>query len=140
MPLHVHIDFVVPPPGCGRSVTDCWGWGDNRTELRCPDDVSDDIYERGVPRGALNINSTGYPDHGRYGDLSLQGKSPTTEPGIEAGTSWLVVRNSDHQATKLVIFQSSALLTEKHRLLLTNKGRSAFRSANNWHVNCKLLS
>jgi hypothetical protein len=22
MPPHVHIDFVVPPPGCGRSVTD----------------------------------------------------------------------------------------------------------------------
>jgi hypothetical protein len=22
LPPHVHIDFVVPPPGCGRSVTD----------------------------------------------------------------------------------------------------------------------
>jgi hypothetical protein len=64
--------------------------------------MSDGIYERGVPRGALNLNSTGYPNHGRYGDLSLQGKIPTTEPGIESGTSWLVVRSSEHQATRLV--------------------------------------
>jgi hypothetical protein len=53
------------------------------------------IYERGVPGGALNLNSTGYPDHGRNGDLSLQGKIPTAEPGIEPRTSWLVVRSSD---------------------------------------------
>jgi hypothetical protein len=59
------------------------------------------MYERGVP-GALNLNSTGYPDHGRYGDIPLQGKIPTAEPGIEPGTSWLVIRSSDHQATRLV--------------------------------------
>jgi hypothetical protein len=50
--------------------------------------------------GTLNINSAGYPDHGRYGDLLLQGKIPTAEPEIEPGTSWLVVRN--HHATRLV--------------------------------------
>jgi hypothetical protein len=43
------------------------------------------MYERGVPAGALNLNSTGYSDHGRYGDLSLQWKIPTAEPGIEVG-------------------------------------------------------
>jgi hypothetical protein len=59
MPPHVHTDFVVPPPGCGRSVTDFVGWGSDRAQLRCPDDVSDYIYERGVPGGALNLNSTG---------------------------------------------------------------------------------
>jgi hypothetical protein len=48
-----------------------------------PDDVSDDMYERGVPGAALNPNSTGYPDHGRHGDLPLHGKIPTAEPGIE---------------------------------------------------------
>jgi hypothetical protein len=58
MPPHVRIDFVVPPPGCGRSVTKFWGWGAHRAQLRCPDDVSD-MYERGVPAGALNLNSTG---------------------------------------------------------------------------------
>jgi hypothetical protein len=64
--------------------------------------MSDDMYECGVAGGALNLNSTGYPDHGRYGDLPLQGKISTAEPGIEPGTSWLVVRSSDHQATRLV--------------------------------------
>jgi hypothetical protein len=57
------------------------------------------MYGRGVPGGALNVTSTGYPDHGRYEDLPLQGMA---EPGIEPGTSWLVVRRSDHQATRLV--------------------------------------
>jgi hypothetical protein len=64
--------------------------------------VSDDMYKRGVAGGALNLNSTGYPDHGRYGDLPLQVKASTAEPGIEAGISCLVVRSSDHPATRLV--------------------------------------
>jgi hypothetical protein len=88
MPPHVHIDFVVPPPGCGRCVTDFSGWGAHRARLRCPDDVSDDdMCERGVPAGALNQSSTSYPDHGRCGDLPLQEKIPTAEPGIQPGTS-----------------------------------------------------
>jgi hypothetical protein len=71
--------------------------------LRCPDDVSDDdTCERGVPGGALNLRSTSYPDYGRCGDLPLQGKIPTTEPGIKPGTSCLVVRSSDHRTPKLV--------------------------------------
>jgi hypothetical protein len=48
------------------------------------------MYERGVSGGVLILNSTNYPDHGR-----------TAEPGIEPGTSWLVVRCSDHQASTL---------------------------------------
>jgi hypothetical protein len=79
-------------------------------QLRCPDDVSDDMYEceRGVRGGALNLNSVGYPYHGRYGNLPLQGKIPTAEPGIKPGTSWLVVRSSDHQATRLVATDNTA--------------------------------
>jgi hypothetical protein len=114
-PPHVHIDFVVSPPGCGRSVTDFWGWGAHRAQLRCPDDVSDDMCEREVPGGALNLSSTSYPDHGRCGDLHLHGKIPMAEPGIETGTSCLV-GSSDHKATRLVgIFklyeQSISVLT-----------------------------
>jgi hypothetical protein len=60
------------------------------------------MCERGVPGGALNLSSTSYSDHGRYGDLTLQGKIPTAEPGIETGTLLLVVISSDHQATRLV--------------------------------------
>jgi hypothetical protein len=98
---------VVPYPGCGRSVTDFCGWDAHRSQLRCPDDVSDGIYERRGPGGALNLNSTRYPDHGRYGDFLLQGKIPTAGPVIEPETSWLVVRRSDHQATRLVSLRRS---------------------------------
>jgi hypothetical protein len=100
VPPHVHIDFVVLPPGCGRSVTEICVWGAHRAQLRRPDDVSDIyIYERGVPK---YLNSTGYPDHGRYGNLSLQGKFSTAESEIEPGISWLVVKSFDHQATRVV--------------------------------------
>ena len=37
------------------------------------------------------------------GILPLQEKIPMVEPGIEPGTSWLVVRSSDNQTTRLVI-------------------------------------
>jgi hypothetical protein len=65
--------------------------------------MSDDICECGVPGWALNISSTDYPDNVRCGDLPLQGKIPAAEEGIEPGTSCLAVRNSDHQATRLVV-------------------------------------
>ena len=39
------------------------------------------------------------------GVFPFQGKTHMmVEPGIEPGTSWLVVRSSDHQATGLVTF------------------------------------
>ena len=41
-PPHVLVDFVVLPPGHGRSVTDFWGWDAHEAQLRCPDDVSGD--------------------------------------------------------------------------------------------------
>jgi hypothetical protein len=68
MPSHVRIELVVPLPGCGHMA-----------QLRCRDDVSD-MYERGIPGWALNLNSTRYPDHG-----PLQGKISTAELGIEPG-------------------------------------------------------
>ena len=37
------------------------------------------------------------------GVFPFQGKTHMVEPGIEPGTSWLVVRRSDHQATRLVV-------------------------------------
>jgi hypothetical protein len=50
--------------------------------------MCDDMCERAVPGGALNRNSTSYPDRGRYADLIPQGKIPTAEPGIEPGAPW----------------------------------------------------
>ena len=43
MPHMSFTDFVVLPPGHGRSVTDFSGWDAHEARLRCPDDVSGDI-------------------------------------------------------------------------------------------------
>jgi hypothetical protein len=51
----------------------------------------------------LKSKSTNYPDHGHLGDPPPTRKIPMVETGIEPGTSWLVVRSSDHQTTRLVI-------------------------------------
>jgi hypothetical protein len=40
------------------------------------------IYEYAVPGGALNLNSTNYPDHGYHMDLTVQEKIYMAEPGI----------------------------------------------------------
>jgi hypothetical protein len=45
------------------------------------------IYGYGVPGGALNLNSTNYPDHGHHGDPHVSGKNLMVEAGIEPGTS-----------------------------------------------------
>jgi len=39
------------------------------------------------------------------GVFPFQGKTHMVEPGIEPGTSWLVDRSSDNQATRLVMTQ-----------------------------------
>ena len=43
MPHMSLTDFVVFPPGDGRSVTDFSGWDAHEARLRCPDDASGDI-------------------------------------------------------------------------------------------------
>ena len=93
MPPHVLVDFVVLPPGHGRSVNDFWVWDAQEAQLRCPDDVSGD---RGVPGGPLNLNSTNLPTPWSPRESYPSGKIPTVEPGIEPGNSWLVVGASDH--------------------------------------------
>ena len=70
------VDFVVLPPGHGRSVTDFWGWDAHEAQLRCPDGVWVVIEEYVVPGGALNLSLLIYPDHGHRGNLPLQGKFP----------------------------------------------------------------
>ena len=89
------VDFVVLPPGHGRSVTDFWGWDAHEAQLRCPDDVWVVIEENVVPGGALNLNSTDLPRPWSPWESSPSKKIPTVEPGIEPQTSWLVVRDSD---------------------------------------------
>ena len=89
------MNFRGFPPGCGDSVADVWGWDAHEARLRCPDDEW--WYAgRWNTRMGLKPKSTNYPDHSHHGNLSLQGKIPIVEPGIEPGTSWLVVRDPDH--------------------------------------------
>jgi hypothetical protein len=58
----------------------------------------------------LKSKSTNYPDHGHHGDPPPTRIIPMVEPGIEPGTSWLVVRSSDHQTTRLVHYCDIILL------------------------------
>ena len=90
------VDFVVLPPGHGRSVTDFWGWDAHEAQLRCPDDVWVVIEGDVVPGRALNLTSTNLPRPWLPRESSPSRKIPTVEQGIEPGTSWLVVRDSDH--------------------------------------------
>ena len=96
------VDFVVLPPGHGRSVTDFWGWDAQEAQLSCPDGVWVAIEGDVVPGGALNLNSTNLPRPWSPRESSPSKKTPTVEPGIGPWTSWLVVRESDHYTTRLV--------------------------------------
>ena len=82
------MNFRGFPPGCGDSVADFWGWDAHQARLRCPDDLSGDMQEDEIPGGALSLNL--------LTTQTMQGKIPMVEPGIEPGTSWLVVRDPDH--------------------------------------------
>ena len=48
------------------------------------------------------------------GVFRFQGKTHMVEAGIEPGTSWLVVRSSDHQATRLVTSECNTTLKLSH--------------------------
>ena len=87
------VDFVVLPPGHGRSVTYFWGWDAHEARLRCPDGVWEVIEEDVVPGGVLNLNSTNLPRPWSPRESSPSRKFPMVERGIEPGNSWLVVRD-----------------------------------------------
>ena len=88
-------DFVVFPPGHGRSVTDFSGWDAHEARLRCPDDVSGDIGGCSA-RSALKPNFYEPTQTIVTAGILPFRENSTVEPGIEPGTSWLVVRDSDH--------------------------------------------
>jgi len=103
MPPHVLVDFVVLPPGHGSSVTDFWGWEPMRLSYVVPM-MWVMIEEDVVPGEPLNLISTNLPKPWAPWESSPSRKIPTVEPGIEPGTSWLVVRASDHKTTRLVTY------------------------------------
>ena len=96
LPHMSFVDFVVLPPGHGRSVTDFWGSDAHEAQLRCPDGVWVVIEGDVLPGGTLNLNSANLPRPWSPRESSHSRKIPTVESGIEPGTSWLEVRDSDH--------------------------------------------
>ena len=96
MPPYVFCGLRGPPSWHGRSLTDFWGWDAHEAQLRCPNGVWMVIEEDVMPGGALNLNSTNLPRPRSPRESSPSRKIPTVEPGIEPGTSWWVVRDSDH--------------------------------------------
>jgi hypothetical protein len=51
IPPHVPYGLRGSPPGCGRSVTDFWGWDAHQAQLRCADEVDGDILIWSTGRG-----------------------------------------------------------------------------------------
>jgi hypothetical protein len=51
MPPQVLLGLCGPPPGCGCSVTDFWGWDAQGARLRRPDDDGNVMDESVVPGG-----------------------------------------------------------------------------------------
>ena len=99
-PPHVLMNFRGFSPGCGDSVADFWGWDAHGAMLSW---WCEWWYAgRWNTRRGLKPKSTNYPDHGHHDNLSLQGKIPMAEPGIEPETSWLVARDPDHYTTRLI--------------------------------------
>ena len=90
------MNFRGFPPGCGDSVADFWGWDAHEARLRCPDDVSGDMQEDEIPGGALSLNLLTTQTTVTTGIFPCKEKIPMVEPGIESGTSWLVVRDPYH--------------------------------------------
>ena len=90
------MNFSGFPPGCGDSVADFWGWDAHEARLRCPDDVSGDMQEDEIPGGALSLNLLTTQTMVTTGIFPCKEKFPMLEPGIEPGTSRLVVRDPDH--------------------------------------------
>ena len=79
------MNFRGFPPGCGDSVADFWGCDAHGARLRCPDDVSGDMQEDEISGGTLSLNLLTTQTMVTTGNLSLQGKIPIVEPGIEPG-------------------------------------------------------
>jgi hypothetical protein len=80
LPHHMSLmDFVVSPPGCGRSVTDSWGWDAHEAQLHCPDEVDGDIWiwstRRGLKPKFNTLNSRCYTQ-------IIRNRSPVINMGV----------------------------------------------------------
>ena len=97
------VDFVVLPPGHGRSVTDFWGWDAHEAQLRFPDGVWVVIEEDVVPGGAFNLNSTNLPR-----TWSPRESSPSRNRDLRVSSQRLWPL--DHEAGRTKRYKPSKLL------------------------------
>ena len=67
-------------------------------------------------------------------------KTHMVQPGIEPGTSWLVVRSSDHQATRLVSSSNKRILTYFLLFISIHLVTVAFRKCADFPPCFRLLS
>ena len=97
MPPHVHTNFRGPPSWLWRKCNQLLRlgrpWGAVTLSRWC----ERWYIERWGARRGLKSRSNNYPDHGHHGDPPPTRKIPIVEPGIEPGSSWLVVRSSDQR-------------------------------------------
>jgi len=117
MPPHVHTNFRGPPSWlwrkCNRILRMGPPWGAVTLSRWCEGWY---IGRWGVRRG-LKSRSTSYPDHGHHWDPHPTRKIPMVEPGIETGTSWLVVRISEkgiEYKMCCLIFSSNFVWSSSH--------------------------
>jgi hypothetical protein len=108
------MDFVVSPPGCGRSVTDFWGWDPHKAQLRCPDE-------------ALNISYTELPRPWSPWESSPSRKNPhgrtanqTRDLMIRCQKIWPLDHEAGHNPT--LLFPEITLLKLWHVSVLGRFG------------------
>jgi hypothetical protein len=96
------MDFVVSPPGCGRSVNDFWGWDAHEAQLRCPDEVDGDAWIWSTRRD-LNLSSTKLPTQWSPWESSSSRKNPHVRPRnrtrdlmISSQKLWPLDHEADH--------------------------------------------
>ena len=105
MPPHVYTNFRGPPSWLWRKCNRLLGLGRPWGAVTLSRWYEGWYIGRWGARRGLKSRSTNYPDNGHHGDPPPTRKIPMVEPGIEPGTTWLVVRSSDHQITRLDLDQ-----------------------------------
>jgi hypothetical protein len=108
------IDFMVSPPGCGRSVTDLWGWDAHEARLRMV------IYGYEVPGEALNLSSTKLLRPWSPWGSSTSRKNPHGRTGNRTRHLMLSSQNPrplDHEAGHILVHTNTL---QKSKILLVS--------------------
>jgi hypothetical protein len=106
------MDFMVSPPGCGRSVTDLWCWNAHEAQLRCPDEGGGDVWTWSTRRG-LNLSSTKLPRPWSPWESSPSRKYPHGRAGTRTRALMISIQklwSLDNEAGLPIIDLNSSIL------------------------------